>query len=92
MKPLRLWKSWTALFEEEGPEEPRYDPVHLAAVLVAVQAAVGILFWLLWGALVYEGGFATGEGKLGNAACLALLALIVEALRRADRGRARAPK
>ena len=92
MKPFRLWKSWTALFEEEGPQEPRYDPIHLAAVLVAFQVAVGLLFWLLWGAMVYEGGFGAGEGKLGNAACLVLLGLFIEALRRADRRHAHASK
>ncbi|MEK7234742.1 MAG: hypothetical protein AAB268_13075 [Elusimicrobiota bacterium] len=81
---MNLWKSWVELFEEEGPDVPRFDAVHLAVVLVACQAAVGILFWLLWTAMVYEGGFGTGEGKIGNFLALAILAAIVEALRRAD--------
>ena len=92
MKPLDLWKSWIQLFEEESPSEPRYDPIHLAVVLVACQAAVGVLFWLLWTAMVYEGGFGAGEGKLGNALALMIIVVIVEALRRADRRHARKTK
>ncbi len=92
MKPPALWKSWLELFEEEAPETPRYDPVHLAVVLVACQAAVGVLFWLLWTAMVYEGGFGAGEGRGGNILALLLLAAIVEALRRADRRHARKAK
>ena len=92
MKPLTLWKSWLELFEEEGPEVARYDPIHLAVVLVACQAAVGLLFWLLWTAMVYEGGFGAGEGKLGNLLALLIIAGIVEALRRADRRHARKTK
>jgi hypothetical protein len=84
----KLWRSWTAFFEEEGEAEPRFDPVHLAVVLVACQAAVGVLFWLLWTAMVYEGGFGAGEGKAGNFIALLLLAAVVEALRRADKRRA----
>ena len=87
-----LWKSWLALFEEEGPDEPRFDPIHLAVVLVACQAAVGVLFWLLWTAIVYEGGFGTGEGRIGNFLALVILAGVVEALRRADRRHARKTK
>lgn len=82
---MNLWKAWVRLFEDEGEAEPRFDPVHLAAVFVACQAAAGILFWLLWTAMVYEGGFGAGEGRLGNFAALLILAGIVEALRRADR-------
>ena len=88
MSARGLWRSWLELFAEEPADEPRYDPVHLAVVLVACQAAVGILFWLLWTAMVYEGGFGAGEGRLGNVLALAALAGIVEALRRADRRRA----
>lgn len=89
---MRLWKAWLEFFEEEGPEAPRFDPVQLAVVLVACQAAVGVLFWLLWTAMVYEGGFASGEGKFGNLLALLLLAAIIEALRRADRRHARRTK
>ena len=92
MNPRGLWRSWVELFEEESPETPRFDPVHLAAVLVACQAALGIVFWLLWTAMVYEGGFGTGEGVVGNVLALLILAVIVEALRRADRRHARKEK
>lgn len=87
MKAPSLWKAWVSFFEEEPADEPRFDPVHLAVVLVACQAVVGLLFWLLWTAMVYEGGFMTGEGGAGNALALLILAGVVEALRRADRRR-----
>lgn len=89
---MRLWKAWVEFFEEEAPEAPRFDPVHLAVVLVACQAAVGLLFWLMWTAMVYEGGFAMGEGKLGNVVALLLLGGVIEALRRADRRHSRKAK
>lgn len=92
MNAPKLWRSWVELFEEESPDAPRFDPVHLAVLFVAVQAVVGILFWLLWTAMVYEGGFGTGEGLLGNIAALLTLAGAVEALRRADRRHARKSK
>lgn len=88
----KLWKSWTDLFTEESPDEPRFDPIHLAVVLVACQAAVGVLFWLLWTAMVYEGGFGTGEGWRGNLLAMIIIAAIVEALRRADRRQAKKSK
>ena len=88
----KLWKSWLDLFAEEGADEPRFDPIHLAVVLVACQAAVGILFWLLWTVMVYEGGFGTGEGWRGNLVALILLAGVIVALRRADRRHARSSK
>ena len=89
---LKLWKSWVELFAEESLDEPRYDPIHLAVVLVACQAAVGVLFWLLWTTMVYEGGFGTGEGWRGNLIALIIIAAIVEALRRADRRQAKKSK
>ncbi|UPT72978.1 MAG: hypothetical protein M0D55_13835 [Elusimicrobiota bacterium] len=85
MTPASLWRSWTALFEEEPADAPRYDPVHLATVFVACQAAAGALFWLLWTLMVYEGGFGTGEGRLGNFAAGLILAAAALALRRAAR-------
>lgn len=122
MKDAPLWRRWVALFEEEeGPDEPRYDPVHLTVVLVATQVAIGALFWLLWTLFVYEGGLPskvgpflsvvlggrrladygwTGapdrqglfEGWLGNLAALALTALVVVVLQRADARHARRAK
>ena len=89
---MNLWTSWVGFFEEEGEDEPRFDPIHLAVVLVACQAAVGILFWLLWTAMVYEGGFGTGEGAVGNVLALIIIAAVVETLRRADRRHARKTK
>lgn len=90
--PIRIWSSWVDLFNEEPPDAPRFDPVHLAVLFVAVQAVVGVLFWLLWTAMVYEGGFGTGEGRVGNIAALLTLAAAVEALRRADSRHARKSK
>lgn len=88
----KLWKSWAELFAEESLDEPRFDPIHLAVVLVACQAAVGVLFWLLWTAMVYEGGFGAGEGWRGNLLAVIMIAAIVEALRRADRRQANKSK
>lgn len=81
---MNIWRSWVGLFEEEPADEPRYDPIHLGLVLVATQVVIGLLFWLLWTAMVYEGGFMTGEGRLGNLAALIIIAGVIEALRRAD--------
>ena len=92
MKPPKLWRSWVELFEEEHPDEPRFDPVHLATVFVAVLAVIGVLFWLMWTVMVYEGGFGSGEGRLGNFAAILTLAGAVEALRRADRRHSRKQK
>jgi hypothetical protein len=63
MSPAAVWKRWVALFEEdEGPEIPHYDPVHLATVLIACLVAIGVLFWLLWTLLVYDGGLPAKVG------------------------------
>ncbi len=89
MTPLILWRRWVELFEEEAPEEPRYDPIHLATALVVVMVVVGALFWLLWTLMVYEGGLGAKEGRVGNVSALITLLFVVEALRRADRRHAR---
>ncbi len=52
----RLASRLEALLEDGSPDEPFYDPVHLAGVLLGTLAAVGALFWLLWTLLVFEGG------------------------------------
>lgn len=83
---MRAWDRWVALFsEEDAADEPRYDPAQLGTVVVACVAACGALFWLMWTALVYEGGLMRGEGRAANAAALALLALLAAALRLAER-------
>lgn len=97
MKALR---SVLALFDDtEDPAEPRYDPTHLATVLVSCMVVAGVLFWLLWTLLVYEGGLpsklsalASGanrpdalEGLGANLVALALTSLVVALLYRAER-------
>ena len=84
MKISSLWRRWVELFEEEGPDEPRYDPIHLATVLVAAQVVVGALFWLLWTLMVYEGGLGAKDGWVGNVGALVILIVAIEALRRAE--------
>lgn len=42
--------------DEEDPQEPFYDPIHLGAVCIACLTAIGALYWLLWTLLAYEGG------------------------------------
>jgi hypothetical protein len=66
--PAALWRRWVALFEEEDASAPRYDPVHLAGVLVGCMAAIGALFWLLWTLLVYEGGLPLKLAALADVA------------------------
>jgi hypothetical protein len=61
---VKAWKAYAALFEDDDPAEPRYDPVHLAGVLIGVQVAAGALFWLLWTLLVYEGGIGASIPSL----------------------------
>ncbi|MBI5623197.1 MAG: hypothetical protein HY924_05395 [Elusimicrobia bacterium] len=56
-KPLR-----DILHEEDDPREPRFDPVHLAGVLIGCMSALGALYWLLWTLLVFEGGLPSKIG------------------------------
>jgi hypothetical protein len=79
-----VWKRWVALFEDEDPAAPHYDPVHLAVVLVATQVAIGCLYWLLWTVFVYEGGVAHGL-RLANVVALLVCSLTIAALEEADR-------
>ena len=79
---MNIWKEWVALFEDESPDEPRFDPVHLGAVLVGTQVAAGALFWLLWSLLVYEGGVTAGL-RVANACALAAGVAVLAALHRA---------
>ncbi len=48
--------------EDDDSSRPIYDPVHLAAALVASLAALGALYWLLWTLLVYDGGLFSKVG------------------------------
>lgn len=97
-----VWTRWVALFEDhDDPAAPHYDPVHLAVVLVTCVVVIGALFWLLWTALVYEGGLpmkiaalltpgkpahrVSYEGWVANLAALALCGVVVALLQKADR-------
>lgn len=94
----RAWRAFCELFEDDDPAEPRYDPVHVATVLVVTQVVIGALFWLLWTLLVFEGGIALKLGRLlngprdadsleglwGNLAAAAIAAAIIALLYRAD--------
>lgn len=60
----RLSEKALALFDEDDPQEPFYDPVHLGAAAVGTLAAVGALYWLFWTLLVYEGGLFLKLGLL----------------------------
>jgi len=42
--------------DKEDPNEPKYDPVHVGAMIVLVLFANTVLFWLLWALLVFGGG------------------------------------
>ena len=54
-KKVLQWLEW--LFDEtEDPDEPIYDPVHLGAAVLFTFTAIGLLYWLLWTLLVFEGG------------------------------------
>lgn len=53
----RVWKAVFSLWEDDPSENPIvYDPVQVSAVIVGCLAAVGVLFWVLWGLMVFEGG------------------------------------
>ncbi|MCX5779055.1 MAG: hypothetical protein NTU66_07575 [Elusimicrobia bacterium] len=44
------------LSDEEGPDEPVYDPAHVGAMIVIVLFVMTVLFWLLWALMVFGGG------------------------------------
>lgn len=52
----RLMAAVESLDDEPPAGTPLYDPAHIGGVVVSVLAALGALYWLLWTALVYEGG------------------------------------
>ena len=54
---LRLRDGCLGFFsDDDDPEEPFFDPVHLGAVCMVCLVSIGALYWLLWTLLVYEGG------------------------------------
>ena len=52
MNPL---KNLRMLFSDQE-DQPIYDPLHLAGMIVIVIFSLGVLFWLLWTLLVFGGG------------------------------------
>ena len=44
------------LSDNDDPNEPGYDPVHVGAMLVIVFVGLTVLFWMLWSLLVFGGG------------------------------------
>jgi len=53
----KIWDEIVKFFsDEENPNEPIYDPVHFAGMIVIVIFSTGVLFWLLWTLLVFGGG------------------------------------
>ncbi|MGA2090069.1 MAG: hypothetical protein ABSH12_01230 [Endomicrobiales bacterium] len=44
------------LSDEEDPQEPVFDPVHVGTMIVIVLFGMTVLFWLLWALLVFGGG------------------------------------
>lgn len=56
MKRALIWLEW--LFDDaDDPAEPVYDPVELGGTVLAALTTMGLLYWLLWTLLVFEGGF-----------------------------------
>lgn len=45
-----------AFSDDERPDEPAYDPVHIGMTVVFSLLALTALFWLLWALLVFGGG------------------------------------
>ena len=53
----KLWAYLADLLEgEDLPDEPVYDPVQVAGVIVGSLAVMGLLFWDLWTLLLFHGG------------------------------------
>ncbi|MBI4055839.1 MAG: hypothetical protein HY402_06910 [Elusimicrobia bacterium] len=59
MRILRKLEGWLGELDGEDENEPGYDPGHLAGTAVVLCIALGVLYWLLWTALVYRGGIFT---------------------------------
>ena len=58
MKIKKYIKDFYDFFGDDAikPDEPAYDPVHVAAMIVLVLVGMAVLFWLLWALMVCEGG------------------------------------
>jgi hypothetical protein len=58
MKKTHAALTWIydLISDDENPEEPHFDPVHLGGAVIITLTAIGCLYWLLWTLLVYEGG------------------------------------
>ena len=56
----QAWGSFLDLFEDDPPsDEPVYDPVHVAGIVVGCLTLLGVFYWILWALLVCEGGIFT---------------------------------
>jgi cbb3-type cytochrome oxidase subunit 3 len=65
----KFWDEFLEFFSDaEDPEEPIYDPAHIAALIVFMTCALGAMFWLFWTLLVFGGGLFR---KIGPAAQVA---------------------
>ncbi len=56
-----LKKIWQFLYsqlseDDDNSDIPKYDPLHIGAVIVVTLTILTLLFWLLWTILVYGGG------------------------------------
>ncbi len=58
IKSVWLWIQ-DVFSDEEDPNEPIYEPVHIASMLVLTLFGISILFWLFWSLLVYKGGLVS---------------------------------
>ncbi|MFH1379878.1 MAG: hypothetical protein ABII23_06330 [bacterium] len=45
--------------QDVHPDDPVYDPAHIAVMIAAVIMGIAVLFWLLWALMVCEGGIFT---------------------------------
>ncbi|MDO8733543.1 MAG: hypothetical protein Q7K21_00095 [Elusimicrobiota bacterium] len=58
IKSVWLWIQ-DIFSDEEDPNEPICDPVHIASMIVLTLFGISILFWLFWSLLVYKGGLVS---------------------------------
>lgn len=65
--PALAWL-YDILSDEDDPNEPHFDPVHLGGAVIITLTAIGCVYWLLWTLLVYEGGIFLKIYALGRLA------------------------